>query len=74
MKLKETDYANSTLSFPHKLYILLEMDSSDLIKWQSHGLCFKIEDPEKFADEIVPKYFKRKIHYPFFASLKSFEI
>lgn len=56
------DYANSTISFPQKLFTLLETDNgaSAIIKWQPHGLCFRIYDPETFASEVVPKYFKRK--------------
>jgi len=53
------DYANSTLSFPQKLFILLEVDKTGLITWASHGMCFRIEDPDKFAEDIVPRYFKQ---------------
>ena len=57
----DLDYANSTLSFPHKLFILLESgDYHELIHWVEHGMCFRIEDAEKFADIVIPKYFKRK--------------
>lgn len=59
--LDVNDYANSTLSFPQKLFILLEIDTSGLIAWASHGMCFRIEDPDKFAEDIVPRYFKREL-------------
>ncbi len=57
------DYANSTLSFPQKLYALLNHGDSNIIAWVSHGLCFRIQDAETFAKEIIPKYFKRKIFF-----------
>lgn len=61
--MKETfdiDYSNSTLSFPQKLFALLEVDTTGVIVWAQHGLCFRIADTDKFSKEIVPKYFKRK--------------
>lgn len=55
----DLDYVNSTLSFPQKLFALLEQDNSGVVIWAPHGYCFKIVDADKFAKEIVPKYFKR---------------
>ena len=60
MKDTEIDYANSTLSFPQKLFALLEHEQGRIITWAPHGLCFRIRDTELFAKEVVPKYFKRK--------------
>lgn len=53
------DYSLSPISFPKKLYILLENNNSDLIHWSPNGLCFRIRDPDRFARETVPKYFKQ---------------
>jgi len=58
----DVDYSNSPLSFPQKLFALLEVDTTGVIVWAHHGLCFRITDNEKFSKEIVPKYFKRKIY------------
>lgn len=54
------DYANSTLTFPQKLFILMEKEAGDIIQWATHGLCFRIIDEDTFVDALMPKYFKRK--------------
>ncbi len=56
---KNDDFANFT--FPHKLYILLEKENPDIITWALHGKVFKIIDITRFQNEIIPKYFKRKL-------------
>lgn len=56
----EIDYASSTLSFPQKLYALMERESGDCVIWERGGLCFRITDQATFSKEIVPRYFKRK--------------
>jgi hypothetical protein len=52
----------SNLSFPQKLFYLLENDyyHSSILKWSSNGLCFRIIDLKKFVKVIIPQYFKRK--------------
>ena len=60
-KLEESEYSNSAVNFPQKLFTLLEQDNGVHVQWCDHGLCFRICDPETFANEIVPKYFKRKL-------------
>lgn len=45
-------------SFPQKLFLLLETESPEFIRWLHHGLAFKVIDPERFAQEILPKYFR----------------
>lgn len=61
MNDSDYDFANSALSFPQKLFALLEQegDEAELIQWVNHGYCFRILNPDIFANEIVPKYFKR---------------
>ena len=54
------DYSASPISFPQKLFILLEEDKSDVIEWAANGLCFRIKQPDRFAKFIMPKYFKRE--------------
>lgn len=57
---EEVDFANSNLSFPQKLFALLEYESDGMIQWAPNGLCFRLTDQDRFASEVVPKYFKRK--------------
>lgn len=45
-------------TFPEKLFILLESESPELIRWLNHGLAFKVVDPDRFAQEVLPKYFR----------------
>lgn len=55
--------ANSTLTFPQKLFALMEFELGDVVDWMPHGFSFRIIDVDKFADEIVPRYFKRKLQH-----------
>eukprot|EP01031_Cornospumella_fuschlensis_P034334 gene34334-41559_t len=55
----DVDYANSTLTFPQKLFILMEKEAGDVIQWASHGLCIRIVDEDTFVDVLMPKYFKQ---------------
>lgn len=57
----DTDLSHAVLSFPVKLFALLEQEGEEveLIQWASHGYCFRITQPDRFAEEIVPKYFKQ---------------
>lgn len=53
--------AQSNLNFPQKLYDLMENEhGGSVVQWLSHGYSFRILDAEIFANEIIPKYFKRK--------------
>lgn len=56
---EEVDFANSNLSFPQKLFALLEYESDGMIQWAPNGLCFRLTDQDRFASEVVPKYFKQ---------------
>merc|ERR1712076_59445 len=50
-------------SFPMKLYELLSRVDKEginaIISWQPHGLCFVIRAPERFVEEVIPRYFKQ---------------
>lgn len=48
-------------NFPQKLFSLMENEQSDIVCWSERGLAFRVVDQEKFAEEIVPKYFRRKL-------------
>jgi hypothetical protein len=53
------DYSLSPISFPQKLFILLDEDKTDVVEWAGNGLCFRIKDTDRFSRETMPKYFKR---------------
>ena len=55
----------------------LNIDEGEIIHWLPHGLAFKVVDNEKFSEEVLPKYFKRKkltIDHSFSPSLLSFSL
>lgn len=53
--------------FPVKLMEVLQSgENSDSISWLPHGRSFLIVSPEKFTNEVVPKYFGREIMYASF--------
>lgn len=65
-------YAESSMSFPQKLYALMSREDGSVVKWASHGFAFIVCNQDKFVDEIIPKYFKRKFKLPVYAiTLKS---
>lgn len=49
--------------FPSKLYEMLEETLSEgldhIITWQVHGRCFKINDFDVFARDLLPRYFRQ---------------
>jgi HSF-type DNA-binding len=49
-------------TFPQKLFAMSqqEFDEGEVINWLPHGLAFKVVDSDKFSEEVIPKYFKRK--------------
>jgi hypothetical protein len=38
----------------------MENESSSIVAWSEHGTSFRVVNPERFAEEVVPKYFRRK--------------
>lgn len=49
---------SSRLHFPAKIYQIVEMEDSDIIRWEHDGKSFRIYDYERFEKEIIPKYFR----------------
>ena len=51
-------------TFPQKLFAMSqqEFDEGEIINWLPHGLAFKVVDSDKFSEEVIPKYFKRKLN------------
>jgi hypothetical protein len=48
-------------SFPAKIHQILQNESQQIVQWNESGLSFRIVDNSRFAREIVPKYFRRKL-------------
>ena len=48
--------------FPEKLHTMLkemeEQGRTDVVSFYSHGRAFGVHDPDRFVEEIMPKYFK----------------
>ena len=45
-------------SFPKKLYDLVSTGNENVVRWEEHGKAFRIIDSEKFAEEVLPLYFR----------------
>ncbi len=63
--------STNRLHFPAKIYLILENESPDIIRWHPNNKAFRIIDHQRFEREIIPKYFRRKIllqisHFCFF--------
>ena len=56
----DTSIADSSATFPQKLYAMMEFEEGDVVHWAPHGFAFVVKQQDKFLDVIVPKYFKRK--------------
>ena len=52
---------NLVLHFPEKIYIILETESPEIIRWENNGCAFRIVDHNRFEAEILPKWFRRKL-------------
>jgi hypothetical protein len=49
------------LNFPARIYQMLESESEEIIQWNTNGLSFRIIDHVRFENELLQKYFKRKL-------------
>lgn len=52
--------SSAKMTFPVKLYNIIETESSDIISWVNNGDAFKIINHTRFESEVIPKYFRRK--------------
>lgn len=61
----DDSWLSPSASFPQKLFALSarEFDIGETVEWCAAGAAFRIRDPEAFADDILPKYFKRKLRF-----------
>jgi hypothetical protein len=46
--------------FLRKTYVMLDESPSDVVGWSHDGLSFIVSNAEKFAEHIIPRYFKHK--------------
>lgn len=58
---------HSSEIFPQKLWHLLQYDPTTAITWLEDGSGFRILDIKQMEEEILLKYFKRKLLLPFFS-------
>ena len=46
--------------FPEKLYLMLagvqKEGLEDVVSWQPHGRCFAVHQPQRFVEEVMPRY------------------
>jgi hypothetical protein len=54
--------STNRLHFPAKIYLILENESPEIIRWHANNKAFRINDHQRFEREIIPKYFRRKFH------------
>ena len=61
--------------FPEKLYLMLagvQKDGlEDVVSWQPHGRCFAVHQPQRFVEEVMPRYVSR-VHLARFLCVSSF--
>ncbi|KAG7359462.1 HSF-type DNA-binding protein [Nitzschia inconspicua] len=74
--------ASSTASpsaslFPKKLHAMLEDASQkgfdDVVCWMPGGSSFKVLDPARFTDEVMPKYFNQRKYKSFLRQLNLYD-
>ncbi len=64
-----------TMTFIFKLYdIANRQTSGEHIQWSEDGTTFSICDPKRFADEVLPQYFKHNNFTSFLRQLNVYGI
>lgn len=57
----------TTIPFPDLLYTILKDPENRLsITWQPHGRAFLVQDPQRFATDVMPHYFRNHARYTSF--------
>lgn len=57
----------TSIPFPSLLHIILkDPDVQDIIAWQIHGRAFLVKDSHRFAEEVMPRYFRTTTRYTSF--------
>lgn len=60
-KPSTTFSSDVSANFPQKLYNLLMSGTNGIVEWTPSGTAFRVSDHRRFTDEVIPKYFKRKV-------------
>ena len=50
--------ASNRVSFPRKLYNILEDEDASIINWTANGDAFIVHDNDRFSTDILPRYFR----------------
>lgn len=58
--IKSQEIMRLQVSFPSKLYNLLESTDKDIIDWLPNEKAFCVHDMQRFVTLILPQYFNRK--------------
>jgi len=58
--IKNQEIMRLQVSFPSKLYNLLESTDKDIIDWLPNEKAFCVHDMQRFVTLILPQYFNRK--------------
>ena len=61
MTAYDESWLSPCASFPCKLFALSlrEFDLGECVEWCAQGSAFRIKDTEVFAEDVLPRYFKR---------------
>ena len=57
--MEEEDLA-AKAPFPKKLFDIVTNADIESVAWEQSGRAFRILDPERFVEFVLPKYFKRE--------------
>ena len=60
MKAQNDQASRFNYHFPEKIYMILESENADVIRWERNGQVFRIVDQKRLEAEILPKWFKRE--------------
>ena len=50
--------ASNRISFPKKLFDMLQNEDASIISWTANGDAFIVNDNDRFSTDILPRYFR----------------
>ena len=63
--LPKTGKRGAPQAFPHLLYLLLEREAGDVVRWTATGRAFEILDLDRFIGDTLVKYFRHSRYASF---------